>query len=286
MRRQSVVLLFSLGFAFAAKAASDAGPSNFHRVVSLSPAITEILTHLGITDKLVGITEQCDDYDPSLAKIESVGDYFKPNFEKVAMLKPDILLVPDEGVGYSEREPKRIGLRYEVMRLKALSDYPFVVEKLGELFKRKDVAQKMSRQWRSQWEALDKKNQGNVLIQLQLSPPIFAGGGTFLSEAFARCGFTNILSKQVGYPQVSREALAKFDEEFLVVPLIHEKTRSVSDFWKFQSRAILLDERLFEKQSPPVNIVRLGPSFLIAAKAVCEALARQLHSKKSSNEME
>ena len=74
------------GFLLAA-APVYAGPM---RVVSLMPSYTEIIFALGAGSELVGVTNFCD-RPPEAAKIEKVGDYLRPNAEKIYSLKPDVV---------------------------------------------------------------------------------------------------------------------------------------------------------------------------------------------------
>ena len=61
------------------------------RVISLVPNITEIIFSLGRGDRLVGRTEYCD-YPEQVSGVTSVGDLFKPNFEEILALQPDLLI--------------------------------------------------------------------------------------------------------------------------------------------------------------------------------------------------
>ena len=51
------------------------------RIISLSPANTEILYALGLEDKIVGVTDYCD-YPEAVTTKEKIGGYEDPNIEK------------------------------------------------------------------------------------------------------------------------------------------------------------------------------------------------------------
>ncbi len=61
------------------------------RIISLSPANTEILYALGLGDKIVGVTDYCD-YPEEVATKEKIGGYSDPNIEKIISLNPDLIL--------------------------------------------------------------------------------------------------------------------------------------------------------------------------------------------------
>lgn len=62
------------------------------RVVSLSPALTEIVCELGYEDRLVGRTDYCD-YPSSVSSLKSVGTVLMPDIDAIAQLNPDLIIM-------------------------------------------------------------------------------------------------------------------------------------------------------------------------------------------------
>ena len=62
------------------------------RIVSISPAITEVMFLVGAQDKLVGISDFCK-YPPETEKITTVGGMHNINFEVLLSLHPDVVLI-------------------------------------------------------------------------------------------------------------------------------------------------------------------------------------------------
>ncbi|MCK4889256.1 MAG: ABC transporter substrate-binding protein, partial [Candidatus Aminicenantes bacterium] len=60
------------------------------RVISLSPAITEILFELGFGDLIVGNTKFCN-YPPQSNAIKKIGGYLDINMEMIIDLQPDVI---------------------------------------------------------------------------------------------------------------------------------------------------------------------------------------------------
>ncbi|MDY4789178.1 MAG: ABC transporter substrate-binding protein [Bacteroidales bacterium] len=61
------------------------------KVVSVSPAITEILFALDCGDRLIGRTEFCN-YPPEVKKIKSIGGINNANLEEIIKLQPDLVI--------------------------------------------------------------------------------------------------------------------------------------------------------------------------------------------------
>lgn len=69
------------------------------KIVSLSPAVTEVICELGFKEKLVGISDYCD-YPEGLSA-QKVGSTENPNIDEIIKLKPDAVFTLSE---LSERE--------------------------------------------------------------------------------------------------------------------------------------------------------------------------------------
>lgn len=59
-------------------------------IVSVAPNVTEILFALGVGDRVIGVTTNCN-YPPEAAAKEKVGD-FNLNYEKILSLKPSLVV--------------------------------------------------------------------------------------------------------------------------------------------------------------------------------------------------
>ncbi|MFA9379709.1 MAG: ABC transporter substrate-binding protein [Acetanaerobacterium sp.] len=62
------------------------------RVVSLSPALTEIICELGYEDRLVGRTDYCD-YPASVSALPAVGTPVMLDTDQIAALEPDLIIM-------------------------------------------------------------------------------------------------------------------------------------------------------------------------------------------------
>ena len=60
------------------------------RIVSLAPSNTEILFALGLSQRVVGVTDFCD-YPAEAKTVAKIGG-IEPNLEKIVALKPDLIL--------------------------------------------------------------------------------------------------------------------------------------------------------------------------------------------------
>src|SRR5436305_1361809 len=87
MRIPAVIAV--LAFALAALAADPP-----KRIVSLSPNVTEMLYGIGAFGQVAAISDYCT-YPPEVAKLPSIGGWRNPDLEKVAALRPDLVITDD-----------------------------------------------------------------------------------------------------------------------------------------------------------------------------------------------
>ena len=66
-------------------------PKTAQRIISMSPANTEILYALGLGDRVVAVTD-FDDYPPEVKNKPSIGGFSTPDFEKIISLSPDLVI--------------------------------------------------------------------------------------------------------------------------------------------------------------------------------------------------
>jgi len=99
MKRGQSAVAAAVAVAFAVAAGAAVAPAAAvtladapHRVVSLIPAVTEMIFAIGDGPRLVGVSSY-DRYPPEVQKIEHVGGLLDPNVEQILSLRPDLVIV-------------------------------------------------------------------------------------------------------------------------------------------------------------------------------------------------
>ena len=96
-RKGLTVLLFSMllvllvSCSAASTVVEQEGSGTPQRIVSLVPAVTEMLFALGAGDRVVGVSDY-DTYPPEALERPRVGALINPNLEKIFELQPDIVI--------------------------------------------------------------------------------------------------------------------------------------------------------------------------------------------------
>lgn len=211
-------------------------PEKVSRIVSLAPSATENLFAIGAGHLIVGVTSACD-YPPEVRKLSQVGDFMKPSLERIAALKPDLIIIVSSTI------PKAIADDLQgktktpvfVFQPKTVKDVVKGLLMLGELTNRKRQAQKLAEQLERRLNAVAKRvaNKPKVSVVVEISPPpslMVAGPKTFIDDAIRIAGGKNAFSDaQQPFPLVSLETLVAKDPDVYIVATKGKTSSQVLD---------------------------------------------------------
>ena len=113
-----------LSLAFAAAAAP-------HRIVSLSPNVTELLYGVGAFPQVVGVSDYCT-YPPEVKNLPSVGGWHDPSLEKLAAMRPDLVVVDDGQAPFVQDSFQKLGLNLMVVPTHRVEDVYRAMDELGK----------------------------------------------------------------------------------------------------------------------------------------------------------
>ena len=100
------------------------------KVVSLSPALTELICFLGRESSLAGRSDVCN-YPATVKKLPVAGRFAQPYVEKVISLKPDLLVTNDFVNPGVKNTFQRAGIRTLQLPCRNMKEYRRCVEILG-----------------------------------------------------------------------------------------------------------------------------------------------------------
>jgi len=133
--RGAVLLLLLLPWPLVAGEGGAAGGPQ--RIVSLVPAVTEMLLALGAGERIVGVTWH-DEFLPALPPTTVVGGFAAPSRERIEALKPDLLITSSLHRHLEERlQGTTTVFRH---RPGTLADLYATIHELGQVLGREDAA--------------------------------------------------------------------------------------------------------------------------------------------------
>jgi iron complex transport system substrate-binding protein len=216
-----------------------------HRIISVAPAITEILFALGAGDQVVGDTIYCN--YPEAAKAKSkIGGYTTPSVEAILALRPDQVVMtktrPDvaqklrqTGIDVLEVAPDNLSGIYESIQL--------ISEKIGVPGRGQALIQSIQKDLQDAAARPGNGPKPKVLFIVGRTPGTVldltvAGHGTYLSELIGLAGGENIFADTpVPYPQIGMEEVIRRNPDVIIdmghnEMLTEAQKENVRQLWK------------------------------------------------------
>jgi iron complex transport system substrate-binding protein len=184
------------------------------RIVSLAPAVTDMLFKISAGDKVVAISRWC----PEGIDRPRVGDQQSVSVEQVLGLDPDVILVQQD-MTPRLRKLADAGIRVMDCRINTLGDVLSLLPRLGELTG-SPAADRMLAEIRSTLadvrERVPGRDRPRVLLTINDEPRAVAPG-TFLDELIAIAGGENVIDfGHGGYPILNRELIIRLAPEVII----------------------------------------------------------------------
>ena len=108
---------------------SKSPDSQIQRIISLVPAVTEMLYAIGAGPRLVAVSSY-DRYPPEVTKLPNVGALLDPNVERILSLKPDLVVVYGSQADLKQ-QLARAGIGVFDYRHAGLADVTTTIRELG-----------------------------------------------------------------------------------------------------------------------------------------------------------
>ena len=195
-------------------------PAGPQRVVSLSPAVTEIIYALGAQDILVGRTDFCE-YPPEAQAIPSIGGISNLNIEKILSLDPDLVISGSMVCKKVTDQMDQMGVPMvcviEKPRFEALYDN---IAAIGKLVGREHEADSLNTLLKDRASQLPTTHYPlptvYYVVGFGAGGNFTAGGNTFINDIIRMAGGRNIAEDIDGW-SYSLEALVKEDPDYIIV---------------------------------------------------------------------
>jgi len=228
------------------------------RIVSLSPSSTEILFALGLGDRVVGVTDQCN-YPPEVlklkeeGKISSVGGFSAVDVERVLRLKPD-LVIASYGNGYQVVRTLKDFVPVLCLNPKNVSGVMRDVMLIGKVCGVEGNATKLV-EWMKDKMKVGKHRWKPRILHIVWNNPIWVSGrGTFVDDLIRLAGGTNAVNES-GWVVLSLEDLIRIDPDLIIV--------NSGDGMNSKGRNVLYEWIMGDENLKVLKAVRTGRVYVI-----------------------
>jgi iron complex transport system substrate-binding protein len=224
------------------------------KIVSISPAMTEILFAVGAGNDIVGVTTFCN-YPEAAKKIYKIGDFSNPSIERIVGLKPDIVIVNLPEQMRIKKQLEKLGVTIFVSSPKSLNDIYKEIADIGKIVKKERVADSLIHYMKMNIGPSEHKRKKGVYIELSPRPLVTIGAHSFLNEMLEMAGGKNIFSDlNKDYPVISQEEVIKRNPEIII--LLHPG--NITDRLAWKKIAAIKKDKVYTNLNQD-HILRPGP---------------------------
>ena len=224
-----------------------------HRIVTLSPNLTEIVFAIGAGDKVVA-TDDYSDSPPAAKRLPKVGG-IAPSLERIVAAKPDLVLAPSS-TNYSALSAALASnhIPIEIIRTDRVADIAPVMERLGAKLgaphagdAARAVRDGLARQTH------ERAKRPRILFAAWADPLYVAGRNTFVDDLLAVAGAQNAV-QVTGWPQYAIESVIASPPDII----LHSSRLDISPLLRAapelakHSKIIGIDENHFTRPGPHV----------------------------------
>lgn len=224
----------------------------YHRVISLSPHLTELLFSAGAGDKLVGRVSYSD-YPPQAGSLPEVGAYNAISIEKVIQLKPDLIIAWQSGTRPVDvNRLKQLGFNVILSDSQKLSDIPNEIERFGKLLHTESVAEPEAQRLQAILKNLNdhysSRKQIRAFYQIWNAPLMTVNHEQFISQAMQICGAKNIFSDlPLLAAEVNIETVLQRDPQVILVGGEQAmQNQWLQDWKKWNSLTAVRNEQIYQ----------------------------------------
>jgi iron complex transport system substrate-binding protein len=209
----AVLMLLVYSFGAGAQQPQQRPPQ---RIISIIPALTEILFAIGAGPRVVAVGS-FDDYPPEVKKLERVGALLDPNLERILALKPDLVTVYGSQTDL-QRQLERAGVPMFLYRHARLADVSATILELGKRAGQPQEAEVLTNSIERHLDRIRQRVAGRprprTLVvfgreALALRGVYASGGHGFLHDMLTAAGGDNI------FADVQRESVQATSELIL-----------------------------------------------------------------------
>lgn len=256
------------------------------RIVSLAPNLTEIIYLIGEQDRLVGVSPYCK-FPPEAAKKPKVGALVNMDYEQLRSLDPDLVIMLP-GQNEVAQKIERLGIQSKIFRSDSLDDIYVMIEGLGEVLGKQDIAESEITRLKSELESLRAETRARVtspprvLLVIGRNPgtlqQLYAcGSGNFLDSLLNAVGADNVLKDTtVPWPIINKESIVQYDPDVILdASLFQGDTPADQDLhmkaWEQLDmlRAVKEDRVISIRED---HLLVVGPWFVNGARILAEAI--------------
>lgn len=252
------------------------------KYISLAPSTTEILFALGLDEEIAAVSSYCN-YPPEAKTKESIGEFSRPNIEKILSLKPDYIFCTGLEQQPAIAELKRQNLKVYVADPKNMRELFQTIRDIATLTAKKEEGEKVIKGMQgliqeiaSKIKTVPPNRKPKVFLEIWNEPLMTAGAGSFIDELLVLAGGRNIASDtKRAYTIFSQEEVIKRNPDCVIFAYmgIEKPQKLLENRPGWSAISAVKNNRLYNDINPDI-LLRPGPRVAQGVEEIYKRLYR------------
>jgi ABC-type Fe3+-hydroxamate transport system substrate-binding protein len=219
---------------------------NAHRkIASLVPAATDMLLGMGAADHVVAVSNY--DADPAVKSLPRVGDYQSTDWETLARVRPDVMIIqllPERVPEGLKQRASELSIELVNVKIVRLEDVFNAMLQLGEVAGEPDKGRDATRKLRERLDDIKercaRRPPVRALVFRNATMQDVVGPDNFLDDLFKVVNLANVAAPLGNsWPSIDREKIAELSPDVIILLLPGASAAEVAQarrFWRGMER--------------------------------------------------
>ncbi len=187
------------------------------RIISVVPSQTELLYDLGLDEQVVGITKFCVHPKEWFRNKDKIGGTKSLSLDKIAELKPDLIIANKEENTQSEIEELQRLYPVYTSDISNLKESLKMIRDIGVITNSDEKADTISKKIQFEFDKLSKQriNNKRALYFIWQNPYMTINQSRFINDMMQRCGLVNVIKGSVDYPEISEKEMVELNPQLI-----------------------------------------------------------------------
>jgi ABC-type Fe3+-hydroxamate transport system substrate-binding protein len=191
--------------------------SNYDRIISLVPSLTELLIDLGLGDRLVGRTRFCVHPKDEVKKIPILGGTKNPRLDKIYEAAPDLIIANKEENRQQDIEMLMDDFKVELTEIETIEDALITIHEIGEKLDVAKPADELITRIQKLLDERPKPKKLKTAYMIWREPWMTIGRDTYIHDVMKHWNLANVFGDKNRYPVFELTELKKYDADLILL---------------------------------------------------------------------
>lgn len=223
--------------------------TDYQRIISLVPSLTELIIDLGLKEKVVGRTRFCIHPEKEVTDIPIIGGTKNPRLDKIRDRNPDYIIANREENRREHVEELARDFEIDVTDIATIEDALITIHTVGTKLGVSARAERLIQQIQQQLDRRPDEPERTVAYLIWKEPWMTVGNDTYIHDVLSHWNLVNVFGDKVRYPKITLDELQGRNPDLILMSSepypFKEKHTQITEKASPGSRTLLVDGAWF-----------------------------------------